>query len=153
LLERELDTAENRPFIGEVEQVYQRLTDDAIPKSERMTLRRELERAGVDVESVEADFVSHTAIHTYLTEVRGADKEEDVDAVQNTRERLQRLRSRLGSVAEDQVETLRSSGHLDTPAVDVVPAVNVTCSACGSYYDVEDFLERGGCTCAGGATE
>ncbi len=48
------------------------LTDDDVSSGARTKAVHRLERTGVDVERLEADFVSHRAMRTYLTAWRGA---------------------------------------------------------------------------------
>lgn len=147
LLIATLSELDNRLYYGETEDIYRLLTDDEIRNSERLKVQRDLERDGIDVEELKSDFITHNAIYSYLTRVRGVQKQNNSNPLENTRERLQRLRSRTSTVSAEQITALRDSGRLETPEIDVVATVRVTCRSCNTYYDVDEFLERGGCDC------
>lgn len=74
------------PLDGEVRNTYRLLTDEDVSSGMRTAKRNELERAGVDVESVERDSVTHQAIYTYLTAVLDVSKQgqDDVDPLEKT---------------------------------------------------------------------
>jgi hypothetical protein len=60
------------PMDRTVEHHHDALTDTEGSEGHRTEVRNELARAGVDVDALLADFVSHQSVHTYLTRVRGA---------------------------------------------------------------------------------
>ncbi|MFC7007207.1 rod-determining factor RdfA [Halalkalicoccus salilacus] len=72
VLEAALEDAGVRSLEGDVENRYRLLTDDDVSAGMHQQARRELERAGVDVDALESDFVSHQSIYTYLTDHRGS---------------------------------------------------------------------------------
>ncbi|MFB6070021.1 MAG: rod-determining factor RdfA [Halanaeroarchaeum sp.] len=132
----------------EVEHVYTLLTADDVTEGARVQKRRELERDGIDVDAVEADFVTHQAMHTYLRDVRGASLErDDRDPVESARETLERLRSRTVAVLRETVERLRDTDRVEAGDVDVYVEMRVHCEDCGADQDVAAFLENGGCEC------
>ncbi|ELZ84623.1 hypothetical protein C453_11431 [Haloferax elongans ATCC BAA-1513] len=132
---------------GEVESLYDALTDDDVTGGERTRARGRLERAGVDVDQLDSDFVSHQAVHTYLTTFRGASKERRRS---DPTERVQRLRGRLAAVSESAIESAGNNGDLEVGSPDVLVDVQVLCTDCGRQYGFDDLVERGGCDCSTG---
>ncbi|UTF53621.1 rod-determining factor RdfA [Natronosalvus rutilus] len=139
------------PLDGEVENTYRLLTDDDVSAGMRTQAERELERAGIDVDALRREFVSHQAIHTYLTsdrELEGPSSQTSPgDRLERDAASIQRLSSRLTAVTEDTVKRYRETDLLESGSVSVLVDVNVLCEECGEQYDVATFLERGGCRC------
>ncbi|USZ70281.1 rod-determining factor RdfA [Natronosalvus halobius] len=139
------------PLDGEVENTYRLLTDDGVSAGMRTQAERELERAGIDVDALRREFVSHQAVHTYLTSDRELEGPSSQTSPEDRLERdaasIQRLSSRLTAVTEDTVKRYRETDLLESGSVSVLVDVNVLCEECGEQYDVATFLERGGCRC------
>jgi predicted transcriptional regulator len=147
LLTAALDDAGRNPVEQDVETTYQVLTGEDVSEGSRTQKRLELSRDGVDVESLQADFVSHQAVHTYLTDYRGVERDDDRDQLQQDVETLRRLQSRVASVTADAVERSANTGRIDAGSTDVLVNVRVFCEDCGADYDAVELLERGGCDC------
>ncbi|MFB6155542.1 MAG: rod-determining factor RdfA [Haloferacaceae archaeon] len=149
LLRRAMERAGLNPMDNDVESTYDLLTDDEVSEGVRIQRRRRLERDGVDVDRLTSDFVSHQAVHTYLTKYRGASHETDdgSDPVEKSIETLQRLQSRTEAVSENTVDRLKNAGDIDVGEFDVLVDTRVLCQDCGSDYEVIELLERGGCDC------
>lgn len=149
LLASALSDAGMSPVAADLETTYRVLTDDGESEGARTQKRLELSRDGVDVEQLLTDFVSHQAVHTYLREYRGVERPESGDADQLRRdvETLRRLQARAESVTADAVERSANTDRIDVGDVDVLVNVRVFCQDCGSDYDAEELLQRGGCDC------
>jgi hypothetical protein len=149
VLERAMLDAGMDPLEGEVENTYDLLTGDDVSTGVRTQAENRLERAGLDVEGVRSDFVSHQAVHTYLRKYRGAEQAADdgVDRVDRTVSTVRRLESRTVAVVENSLTTLRNAGTVALGSFDVLVDVRVFCSDCGRQFDVVELLERGGCDC------
>ena len=149
LLADRMAEAGMQPLAGETENTYRLLTDDDVGSADRTRTRRRLERNGVDVESLRDDFVTYQAIRSYLKDDRGAEHSTDdrprtvVEA-----ENIQRLRGRATTVTEERLEQLRNGGHVHLGEFRVLAEINVFCEDCGTRYEVEELLERGGCACS-----
>ncbi|WP_327053869.1 rod-determining factor RdfA [Halomicrococcus gelatinilyticus] len=151
VLRAALDRAGASPLEGEVENTYRLLTDDSVSSGVRTETRNALARDGVAVEELEDDFVTHQAVHTYLTKHRGVEYEsggDETDQVEKGAETIQRLRSRTSAVAETTLENLESTDRIALGDFDVFVDVRVLCDTCGRSYTVDDLLEDGGCACA-----
>lgn len=144
-----LADADMQPLDGEVENYYRLLSADDVSAGARTEARSQLERAGVDVDALQDDFVSHQAIHTYLTDRKEVSYEgtSDEERLSNASETLRRLERRTESVAENTVDRLRNAGDLDVEDFSVLVSVGIVCEECGRQHDVESLLEQGGCDC------
>jgi len=135
-----------------VTNLYRLLSEDDVTAGMRVEAEATLEHHGIDPETIRTEFVSHQAIHTYLTEFRGASKERSVDdRVKSVRTTIQRLQSRLVAVAENNLQQLRNTGELSLGEFTVILDVQVLCEDCGESYAITDLLDRGGCDCAMGS--
>lgn len=147
VVESALASGGERPLRGEVETVTEALTGEADSATER-DVRGRLERQGIDPEALQQDLVSHQAVKTYLTSVRGAEYESPSrDPRAATLERIQGLRGRLQTVTTDQLDALAEQEEISLGESRVLVQVQVYCEDCGRQFDVEDLLDRGGCVC------
>lgn len=147
LLSAALDDAGLNPVEQDVATTYRVLTGDDASEGSRTQKRLELSRDGVDVETLQTEFVSHQAVHTYLTQYRDIEREEDTDQIQQDVKTLRRLQSRVESVTADAVERSAKTGRIDVGSTDVMVNVRVFCEDCGADYEADELLERGGCDC------
>lgn len=149
LLRHAMTAAGLDPLDGEVENAYRLLRDDDVSAGERTQQRNRLEREGVHVEALEGDFVTHQAVHTYLTEALDVTKQVDGsdDPVETHDQRINRLRSRTAAVTRNSIETLSNQGELTVGDHDVMVDVRVYCHDCGSQYSIAELLDNGGCAC------
>lgn len=134
---------------GDVASRYRVLTGEEGSAGDRTALRRRLEREGLDVESLERDFVSHQTVHTFLTD--HLDERYEVDEAAQLRkdaDRVSRLESRLAAVAGDAVERSARTGRIDVGDAEVFVETRVLCTDCGETATVQDLLDRGGCGCS-----
>lgn len=127
---------------GEMENLYRLLTDDDVTSGTRTQARNRLRRHDVDVEQVEADFVSHQTIHNHLKNCLGVEREDDGgDPAEAARRRIRSLQSRMEAVTADAV------GRIDGGGYDVYVDVSVTCPDCGTRHEFGDFVDADGCNC------
>ncbi len=149
VLEAALREADVSVLAGEVENFYGLLTDDDVTAGTRVEAERRLERAGIDVEELRADFVTHQAIHSYLRKHRGVDAPDRhaTSSMDDRRDTLEQLRSRTQAVTRTTLESLQRSGDLSIGEFETFVEVRVTCTDCGTRYTVSDLIEAGGCQC------
>lgn len=155
LLAAAMDEAGMSPVAGEVENLHRLLTTDEETAGTRTEVRRRLAQNGVGVEDLESDFVTHQAIRSYLRRERGAEYHQpDVeDRIERTAESVGRLRSRLATITESNLEQLRAADELTLGEFRLFTSVDVLCEDCGSQYPATELLERGGCDCDGAETD
>ncbi len=150
ILERAMEEAGADPLEGEAENAYRLLTDDDVSVGVSTQQRNRLEREGIDIESLEDDFVTHQAVHTYLTEALDVSKGrgDNTDPVEKHEQRVQRLRARTEAVTENSLSELTNAGDLTLGEHSVVVDLQVYCRDCGSQFDVATLFRQGGCDCA-----
>ncbi len=146
VLETALREAGSSPLGFEVSGTYETLSSDQNADATRA--RRQLKREGVDVDTVESDFVTHQAVHTYLRKNREASLPEDHgDRRERKIESVEKLQSRLTAVAESAFSSLAAADELDHDDYDVLVNVQVVCPDCGADRSVGELLRKGGCGC------
>lgn len=134
---------------GEVENAYRLLTDNDVSAGVRTQQRNRLERAGVDVDQLLDDFVTHQAVHTYLTKGLGVSKDtsDQTGSIETYEERFQRLRSRAMAVMENSLSALQDAGSISLGTFDTIVVFRVYCQDCETQFELGDLLRRGGCHC------
>ena len=134
---------------GEVENFYELLTDDDVTGGMRVQTERRLERGGIDPDQLTRDFVSHQAIHTYLTKYRDVERQPDgpESKIENARRTVEQLRNRVQAVTRTSVESLRNAGALSIGDFNVFVDVRITCSDCHTQYTISELIDEGGCQC------
>lgn len=149
VLEARMREAGMNPLDGEVDNVYRLLTDDDVSAGQQAEAVARLEREGIDPEALRADFVSHQAVHTYLTEHRQAEfpSPDEGDRTQSALDTILSTQGRLDSVVTQTLSNLAGSGTITLGDPDVTVSVTVYCDECDSQYEVGDLIDRGGCDC------
>jgi hypothetical protein len=137
------------PLDGEAANTYRLLTDDDVTSGERTRVERHLNRADVDVDRLCDDFVSHQAVHTYLTKHRGVSlssdsQERPKEKAINT---IRRLNSRSKAVSEKTVESLRNRSELTVGTYRITVDTRIVCRDCNTQYDLTEFIQTGHCDC------
>lgn len=136
---------------GELDNIYRLMTAEDVTSAARTQAETRLSRAGVDVESLRSDFVSHQAVHTYLRKVRDVDppskRDSPEESIEKRTETIQRLRNRLIAVAEQSLQTLRDASYLSLGSFDVFVGVSVHCNDCSTTHDIVELLDGRGCDC------
>lgn len=148
ILERALADA-GTDVAGDPQSVYEALAGDDAGPGRRTEVRRQLRRAGVPVETVESDFVSHQTVRDHLRDCLGMDTGRRATTdLDDAADLVGWARDRNEGIIDDTLARLRSAGTLETGRLDVTHSVRVTCEDCGATYRVTDLLERGACDCA-----
>jgi hypothetical protein len=133
---------------GEIENIYRLLTDEDVSAAQRTRVRRRLQRDGMDVDALEADFVTYQAIRTYLKEYREAEYvQEDRDPIEREVENVERLRGRVETVTTGKLDQLQNSGALSLGSARTMVDIKVVCEDCHSQYDILELLEEEECDC------
>lgn len=146
LVEAAMMDAGMNPLAGEAANVYELLAGEATSGAQVRAERR-LGRNGIDVDALRESFVSHQAIHTYLTKVREVEHDAESATVEGKIETVERLLGRTRSVSEGVVEGLAADGELAIGTFEVSTTAHVTCRDCNNRYELAAFLRRGHCDC------
>lgn len=149
ILREAMESVNLEPLDGEVENTYRLLTGGEVSSGMRTAKRNQLERDGVDVDSVESDFVTHQAVYAYLRQVLDVSKQDegDPDPIEKHSQRINRLRSRTEAVTNDSIESLVSNNALEIGDPEVSVNIQVYCHQCSSQYSLSSLLTRSGCDC------
>lgn len=151
LLRSAMADADMDPLEGEVANTYRLLIDDDVSSGMRTQAKTRLERAGVDVDTLQDDFVSHQSVHTYLTSVRDVNAPTDDsngDYFERTNKAIQRLKGRTSAVVTENIRALQRNNRITVGDFSVLVHVQVYCEDCGTQKDVVELLTDGGCRCA-----
>lgn len=151
LLRATMDQAEMSTLEGEVTNTYRLLTADDVSTGVRTQAKTNFERNGIDPDQLQQDFVSHQAVHTYLTKHRGVERPSEIPAqnrIENTEGTIQRLKSRLVAVAEKRLRSLQNAGRITLGTFSVLVDIRVVCEDCDTHADVHTLLNDGGCDCS-----
>ncbi|WP_458190427.1 rod-determining factor RdfA [Haladaptatus sp. NG-WS-4] len=150
VLRAALDDAGVSTLDGEVENTYRLLTSDDVSKGVQTETENALERDGLTVEQLKQDFVSHQAIHTFLTKYRKAEypsQDKEGKRLEKGFETIQRLRSRTVAVTETTLEDLEKAGEMTLGDFELIVDLRVVCNTCGNSYSVDELFQEGGCDC------
>jgi hypothetical protein len=150
LLRTRMEESGANPLEGEVENMYQLLTGEETSAGARTQAESRLERLEIDVDDLKQEFVSHQAIHTYLTEFRGVERSESTtgaETVENVLQSIQRLQNRLVAVVENSLRSLKNTGRVTLGSFDVLVDLRVYCKDCDNQYSIRKLLENRGCEC------
>lgn len=149
VLGERLDQAGVTALEGEVENLYRLLTAEDVGEGVRTEAERRLQREAIDVDRLREDFVTYQAVRTYLRNRRGAEYETARgNRVAGAREDIDRVLGRAEAVAADRLEQLQNADRITLGAFRTSGTLRITCSDCGSHFDVDELLDRGGCECS-----
>ena len=117
------------PLDGEVEEIYRLLADGESGERSIGRARERLERAGVDVDAVERDFVSHPTIGAHLKECIGVEPPRSTggDQLAKAEERVFKLQNRMEAVVRGSIEHHRDTGRVEADDFDVFVSARVVC--------------------------
>lgn len=129
--------------------VYEALHTTELSAAEEIEIRRELDRAGIDVEQLSSDLVSHQTVYRHLTQCLDASKGDDQtpdERRETARDTVYALQQRTKLVTESTIETLQSAGITKVGDVEVLVDLRIVCENCGRSMDFESAISEG-CEC------
>lgn len=135
---------------GDVTHLHERLCDGSVSAGQRAETENYLKRAGVNVERVRNDFVSHQTIHTHLRECLGATRDRTADPesrVEKADKTVLSLQNRMRLVTEETVERLKRADIVTLDSFDVYVDTTVVCGECDRSLSFPELLDRGNCRC------
>lgn len=137
------------PLQGEAANLYRLLTADDVSGGMRTQARHRLQDHGVDVESLEADFVSYQTVNRHLKGCLGhpgTDSAETI-SVTDAEDRLYALRNRTEAVTDETIGQLAGADVIDIGTFEVAVDIGVTCTDCGSQLAIAELFSRKECQC------
>jgi hypothetical protein len=137
------------PLDGEAANTYRLLTDDDVTSGERTKVERHLNRTDIDVEQLRGDFVSHQAVHTYLTKHRGVSLSSESQEAPRKKamDTIRRLNSRSKAVSEKTVDSLRNQNEVTIGTYRITVDTRIVCRDCNAQYDLIEFFQTSNCNC------
>jgi hypothetical protein len=149
LLKQQLENVNDHVLDGESSNMYRLLTGEDVSSAERTRVERQLERDGINVDTLTSDFVTYQAIRTYLVEDRGAEYKPDrKDPLEREKQNLEQLRGRTVAVTEDKLVQLRENGDVTLGEFSTLVDIRVVCEDCNTQRTVVELLNDGGCNCS-----
>ncbi|PSP99361.1 hypothetical protein BRC94_07405 [Halobacteriales archaeon QS_5_70_17] len=132
------------------ERTYRVLRGEEGSDVQRAETRARMADAGVDVDALEAAFVSHVTLRSHLRDcLEVADDGRTPASVEDAAGVIRWARNRTRGVASDALARLRRDGAVAAGELDVEVLVTVTCRDCGASYHLREFLDRERCDCGG----
>jgi hypothetical protein len=130
--------------------LFRVLTGDIGTNKTRNAKRRDLEEKGIDVDELQDDFISYSAVRRYLTEYKGVDKDtvpNESEAIENLRTTAEKLETRCRNVIIDHVERLNKRGILSIKDPSLVVDFNLYCEECEKELRFAEYIKRRECDC------
>ncbi|WP_254533063.1 rod-determining factor RdfA [Natrinema gelatinilyticum] len=145
LLRREMDKVGLSTLGDEAESKYDRLQDEGATATEVASM---LEREGIDIESLQSDFVSYGVVRTHLIDCLGA-KYERPTATDWETDAISIARDHAEEKIMSAVQSLERKGDLDaSDDVAVHVDVEIECEKCQTRVPLHRALRRGEvCNC------
>lgn len=134
------------------EDYYQNLSSDETEGSKKRRIRDRLSESGVDVESLENDFVSYHGIYTYLRS-QGATPGGESDAddpealVESALQSAETARETAVEELTPELEQLSDAGVIPETPPEPHVVIKVTCAYCGRVHPLRRYLTQQGCGC------
>ncbi len=140
MLRREMDRAGLSTLGNEPESKYERLRDG--DETVAAEVRTDLRNEGIDVDELDADFVSYGVVRTHLKDCLDLDR--DVEPTDWEQDAIEYTRKHATGKLEDAVRSLINKGKVSACGeVDVHVTLEVECEGCHSRVPVDRALRRG----------
>ncbi|MFQ3320494.1 MAG: hypothetical protein ACI80F_002577 [Natronomonas sp.] len=128
--------------------LYETLANDDTPAEREARVRTRLTQRGIDVEAVEADWVTHTTVRTHLRKCLGTTTRRATTITpDDARDTIEWSRTRCANVAGQTFERLRNADIVSTGSLDITVTIQITCTSCGETYRPNQLLTSRECAC------
>lgn len=149
VLQRAMQRAGMTTVDGEAENYHRLLCDENVIETARTDARRELASAGVEVDTVEEDFVSYQTIKKHLNECLDTDTSRSYEPdLESDIDTFEQIFSRVDNVVSKTINRLRRYGELSLGEPEVLISVKVRCGDCGRTHDVISLMRERECPCS-----
>jgi hypothetical protein len=113
----------------------------------RTQARNRLQKQGIDVDinQLQADFVSYGTVRRHLKRCLNAEREPietDDDPAKAGAQHIAALQNRTAAVTENTLSQLQAAGDID-----VFVDITVSCPECGMHATAQEFIDSDGCHC------
>lgn len=144
IIEVALQNAGNPPLEGEAENFYHLLTAEEVSEGMRLQAIDRLNQTGVDVESLEEDFISYQSINRFLKPDLPESKSEE-QSVEDLASQVYKLQSRTSTVTASILDQIAQKDSVKLGEVEVLVDITVTCTDCGLTKNFREILTTGCC--------
>jgi hypothetical protein len=102
----------------------------------------------VNVEAVEADWVTHPTVRKHLRECLDIDTQRTVTITpDDARNTIEWARARCTNVVAQTCARLRNANLISTGPLDATVTIQITCTTCGETYRLSQLLTHRECAC------
>lgn len=147
VLKTSIERSDINTLSNDIDGIYLRLQGEKGTPADQTRTRRQLEREGVNVETVQSDFVTYQAVRSFLQEERNAEYEPESEPVKRDKANIQQLRNRTKLVTETKLDGLENADQIELGSHQITVDINVYCEDCNRQFDVIDILDQGRCNC------
>jgi hypothetical protein len=151
----ELDT--NTELFGAISKdealdtIYTALHSDEVPPDQRARVRKQLEQAGIDVDDVTSDWVSHTTVSAHLNSCLDINtSQSEAVTAESAEKTIEWAKTKCKNIISRTVQRLQSADIVTICSPDISLSVHVTCTDCNTTFTPSELLSRGECNCVSG---
>lgn len=142
--------ATDAEVVGDPASIYAAVRGEDVAPERSANVRDQLTYAGVDLDALTDDFVSHQTVRDHLRSCLDVDTSRaGVESLSDAATVVEWASSRDEQIVDRTVERVRRLGLLDTGPLEISHSIRVTCVDCGATYRPTELFERGGCECTG----
>lgn len=128
--------------------LYETLADDDVPADREARVRTRLTQLGVDVEAVEADWVTHPTVRKHLRQCCNVETSRNASiTLDDARDTIEWARTRCARVVNRTFERLQDANLVRTGNREVTVIIQITCTACRNTYRPTQLLDKSACAC------
>lgn len=128
--------------------IYNVLTDDDIPTDRVARIHTRLSQAGVDLESIKDDWVTHPTIRTHFQKCLNIDTSRTSNITDNdAQDTIEWARSKCAKIVEQTFQRLRNANVVSTGPVTATVVIKVTCERCGATARPTNLIRSRSCEC------
>lgn len=137
-----------------IARLYDVISGDDTPAEQQARVRTHLSQVDIDIDSIEANWVSHPTVRSHLNDCLGIETSRNsVITLEDAANTLEWARTRCMRIVEQTFDRLRSADLIDTGPMDAAVTIQVTCKDCRNTYRAHDILEQRSCDCQTSHTE
>lgn len=128
-------------------EVYRVLRSEGESDIHRTELRARLSAADIDIDSVEASFVSHVTMRSHLQECVGVHPDTEPPTFEKVVNTAQRAKVRATNVIGSTLKRAVRHGQIQISSLRIELLVKITCDECGDTFYLSELLDQRRCSC------
>jgi hypothetical protein len=136
--------------VGDAESVYEVLEGEDIAPERRADVQDRLTYAGIDIDSLRKDYVSHQTVRAHLNDCLDVDtSRQGISSVAEARELVEWASDKEERTITQTLVQLVQNGTLTFGDLDVTVSVTIRCAKCGDSFRLPEVFEKQECSCGG----